>query len=50
MTEKKKASPELRIFFERLLKLKEKIKSYQERDEFLREIYEELDNIIKEAK
>ena len=50
--EEKKALPDLRLFFERLIAIKNKIKFYErgpERDQLVREIYDELDGIIKEA-
>lgn len=49
--EKIPASPELRVFFERLLELKAEIKFYADRTnmEKFQEIYHKLDSIIKEA-
>jgi hypothetical protein len=50
MTEEEKASPELRIFFDRLLSLKKRIGIYAGTgDKILEIIYDELDNIIKEV-
>jgi hypothetical protein len=45
------ASPELRMFFERLLELKAEIKLYADRTNMsaFQEIYRKLDSIIKEA-
>jgi len=45
------ASPELRIFFERLLELKATVKMYADRSNMaaFQEIYQTLDSIIKEA-
>ena len=45
------ASPELRVFFERLLELKAEIKFYADRTnmEKFQDIYHKLDSIIKES-
>jgi len=49
--EKIPASPELRIFFERLLELKSEIRVYADKTNMpaFQEIYRKLDSIIKEA-
>lgn len=54
--ERQKASPEMRIFFEKLLALKERAEKYKEEDtsmearEVWGEVYYCLDEIIKEKK
>jgi hypothetical protein len=49
--ELQEASPELRLFFERLLELKAQVKMYADRSNMtaFQEIYQTLDSIIKEA-
>lgn len=51
MTDEEKASPELRLFFDKLLSLKKQVGVYATTgDKILTMIYQELDEIIQEAK